>query len=420
MQNLKAVLCLLLILFANKTQGQIGDYPHELPQYPFVSYEQNRLDWFGDSLPMLKFFKKMDQLIFRGTGRISMLHIGGSHVQADVLSGRIRERFTYLFPGNRGSRGLIFPFQLARTNNPPNYYVTHTGKWTAVKNVGRDHDIPLGLTGMAVITDDSTASLSVFLNKERYPAYDFNQIRIFHGKNASGLRIRVAGADSLSVRVIVDEERGITEFFTDRYLDHVTLVLERWDSVLNPFVLYGIQLENNDPGITYHAVGVNGAGTYSYLKCAYFQEHLSEVKPDVMIFGIGINDAARSGFSKTEFQMNYRRLIRMARVANPDVMIILITNNDSFRKLRRGKYAVNPNGVIVREAMYELAQEQGLGVWDFFSIMGGLNSMANWQKSGLAQADRVHFTSAGYRHMGDLLFSAMLRSYEKYLQENEP
>src|SRR5690606_21767209 len=137
-----------------------------------------------------------DQLIFHGTGRISMLHIGGSHVQADVLSGRIRERFTYLFPGNRGSRGLIFPFQLARTNNPPNYYVTHTGKWTAVKNVGRDHDIPLGLTGMAVITDDSTASLSVFLNKERYPAYDFNQIRIFHGKNASGLRIRVAGADS--------------------------------------------------------------------------------------------------------------------------------------------------------------------------------------------------------------------------------
>jgi lysophospholipase L1-like esterase len=67
-----------------------------------------------------------------------------------------------------------------------------------------------------------------------------------------------------------------------------------------------------------------------------------------------------------------------------------------------------------------LAQTEGCGLWDFFTVMGGLQSMAVWQSHGLAQGDKVHFTSTGYRLMGDLLFSAMLKSYEKHLLRNEP
>ncbi len=406
---------LILGLFWGGVKGQVSDYPHEMPTFPFIQYAQNQLDWYGDSLPLRQFFKKLDQLIFRGTGKINMVHIGGSHVQADVLSGRIRERFTTLFPGNRGSRGLIFPFQLARTNNPPNYYVTHTGQWRAVKNVGRESDVPLGLTGMAVITEEAGASMTIFLKRERYPAYDFNQIRIFHGRGEQRMKVTVAGGDSLGVRSIHHPEEGITEFFLNTYVHAVTLQLEAADSLPGPFVLYGIQLENSDPGITYHAIGVNGAGTYSYLRCAYFKDHLRELKPDVVIFGIGINDAAGYGFSPEAFQGNYRQLMGMVREVNPQAMMVLITNNDSFRRMRRGRYAVNPNGLVVRDAMRYLAQTEGCGVWDFFTVMGGLQSMAIWQSNGLAQADKVHFTPTGYRLMGDLMFSAILKSYEKHL-----
>jgi hypothetical protein len=47
--------------------------------------------------------------------------------------------------------------------------------------------------------------------------------------------------------------------------------------------------------------------------------------------------------------------------------------------------------------------------------MGGLGSMATWQKSELSKSDRVHFTTTGYKLMGDLLFNAILKSYENHI-----
>ena len=39
--------------------------------------------------------------------------------------------------------------------------------------------------------------------------------------------------------------------------------------------------------------------------------------------------------------------------------------------------------------------------------------MARWEAAGLAQADKVHFTPAGYKLLADLLFDAIMESYEK-------
>jgi hypothetical protein len=52
--------------------------------------------------------------------------------------------------------------------------------------------------------------------------------------------------------------------------------------------------------------------------------------------------------------------------------------------------------------------------------MGGLNSMAVWETNGLAKKDKVHFTSAGYKIMGDLMFNAILKSYERHMMKKYP
>jgi hypothetical protein len=58
------------------------------------------------------------------------------------------------------------------------------------------------------------------------------------------------------------------------------------------------------------------------------------------------------------------------------------------------------------------------GVWDMFSVMGGLNSIVLWQNNGLAQRDKVHFTRRGYLTLGDLFFNALMKNFEKHLQSN--
>lgn len=401
------------IINSSKAQP-VYDFPYVVPQYEFINYGINKLSFPADSVYMDKFYNKMDQLIFDGVGKINIIHIGGSHVQADIVSGRLRERLATFYPGNKGSRGLIFPYKVAGTNNPGNYFVTHTGKWEACKNVGYKSTCELGLTGMSITTKDTSSSISISLKKENYPAYDFNRIRIFHKADSNQFKVKLGWLDSTQYEVKYDFAKGITDIYLKTYTADIQILFEKTNPSQWFYTLYGIQLENDDAGITYHSIGVNGAGTYSYLKCALFEQHMAEIKPDLVILGIGINDAAGSSFDAGTFELNYEKILDKIHRASPNAAVIFITNNDSYRKYRR-KYYVNYNATAVRERMFSLATKYNLAVWDFFSIMGGIGSMATWQKNSLSQSDRVHFTSAGYKLMGDLLFNAILRSYENHM-----
>ena len=56
----------------------------------------------------------------------------------------------------------------------------------------------------------------------------------------------------------------------------------------------------------------------------------------------------------------------------------------------------------------------GCAYWDTRARMGGAGSMREWVTSGLAQADHVHFTSAGYHRLASALFEDLMRQYATY------
>ena len=99
-----------------------------------------------------------------------------------------------------------------------------------------------------------------------------------------------------------------------------------------------------------------------------------------------------------------------------------MTNNDSYSKekgrRKKVRYQVNPNGRIVEEAFMELGKQHNAAVWDQFDIMGGLGSMQDWETAELAQKDKVHFTSSGYRVIGDLLYNALISRYLDHVKAN--
>lgn len=416
MRNLKYIIS-HWILGLGMLSGQ-SVFPEAVLEYPFIRYELNRILEGPDSSSMDAFYDKLDALMFSGHGKISIVHMGGSHVQADVISGRIRERLQTFYPGNKGSRGLLFPYKVARTNNPYNYYVSYSGDWDYAKNVQRSPSVELGLTGMAVTTRDSAATILIRLASESAPANDFNFIRLFEGRDTNLFSVRLPELDSTeeTYRIFRKPGSGYTEIFLENYHGEVLLEWYPKDSSQTHYELLGIQLENEDPGITYHSIGVNGAGTYSYLGCAYLQEDLAQLQPDLVIFGIGINDAAARGFDPSAFEYRYKRLFAKVRAVNPNACILLLTNNDSYRRSRR-RYYVNPNGEVVRQSMLKLSREEGVAVWDLFSIMGGLESMKLWENEGLAKRDKIHFTFKGYRLTGDLLFAALLEGYKAHLKQ---
>ncbi|MCK5462475.1 MAG: hypothetical protein KAI95_05640, partial [Bacteroidales bacterium] len=86
------VILFLSLISATFTHSQSLEFPYEIPKYDFIHYDSNRFQFKGDSSSYQHFLAKFSRLIREGTGQISVVHIGGSHLQADIYTDRIRSR----------------------------------------------------------------------------------------------------------------------------------------------------------------------------------------------------------------------------------------------------------------------------------------------------------------------------------------
>lgn len=413
MQKITSFLIILTFLLSfNVVKAQ--DYPYDVPQYDFVRYDLNKFIFYKDSTTFQGLYNKYDKLIMKGQGNINVVHIGGSHIQAGVLSGHTAGRLQTFYPGLKGSRGFVFPYRIARTNNPWNYYAHPTGIWTSCRSVERKKNCILGLSGISATTHDITATLDIVLRDEirhiKFTEYEFNQIKILHDTDSSSFDIVVEN----SVYQKTYPEQGYTIVKLKDYTDVLKMSFKA-DTTQDHFTLYGILLEAAEPGISYHGIGVNGASIPCYLRSQLLKEHLAVINPDWVILTLGTNDAYTRNFNPDIYQANYDSLLTYIREVAPNAAILMTVPNDSYLYRRY----MNPNTAVTGEVIRKLAQKHNCGVWDFYNIMGGLNSITLWYKEGMSSRDKIHFTRKGYELQADLLFNAFLRSYEFYLEKNK-
>lgn len=399
-----------LSLFSISIRAQ--ENPLRPPTLAFCDTSFNKIVFPGGQKGWDRYHGKLDSLFFLGIGQVNIAHFGGSHIQADIWSMELRERLQNVVPGVNGGRGFIFPYAMARTNNPNSYLPRSTGSWTSLKNTMKTDRLPLGISGYAVTTTDSVASLKLGFQGGHSGEYRFNRIKVFHRMDSSHT-VRALDPDTtIRIERTTNSQDGYTEFRFDRYRDTLYLLFERTSADQRGFTLHGISLETDDPGFIHHANGVNGASTASWLRCERFTTELAVIRPDLVIFSIGINDAHDPDFSADVYEHNYDELIARVRQAAPEAAILLTTNTDSYVKLR----TPNRHGGTVRDVMMHLATRHGCGVWDTFGVMGGPRSILDWEEAGFAKKDRVHLTRPGYVALGDLLFSAMMKAYGDHLR----
>ena len=367
----------------------------------------------GDSGGWAEWYAALDRLVFEGEGQPAIVHIGGSHIQADIWSQRVRHRLQTMLPGLRAGRGMAFPYTLARTNNPWWYTASGTGTWTAVRSVTRADTSVIGLAGLSLTTRDTLSSINIAFRTDQYPGHGFDRARVLHRMDSSFTVGLAPPWDTLAART-VDHAGGYTLLSFPSTQDTLRLRITRTDMAQRGFTLYGIVLESDDPGIVYHSVGANGATTTSVLRCQRITEDLWQLHPHQVILSIGVNDTHDPEFSPARFKRDYAGIIARIRAAAPGAAILITTPSDNWIRRR----VPNKRTIQACEAIKELGAEQGVAVWDLYGVMGGLGSMARWQKAQLAQKDRIHFNRAGYEALGDLMFTALMDDYARHLKRN--
>ena len=172
---------IVLLLASRMLVAQDMPLVKAVPDYGFAHFDRNQILYPGDSLTMERFFQKMDSVVFLGEGNVSIMHIGGSHVQAGVFTQQFRDNLLSISPDLIGGQNFVFPFSAGGTNNPAHYIVRSTGVWTYCRNaVRRETDKRMGLAGAAITTTDSLATVSIMTREKNptdlTPDFDFNKV----------------------------------------------------------------------------------------------------------------------------------------------------------------------------------------------------------------------------------------------------
>ena len=378
-----------------------------------VHAEESVLHFPGSREAQDRFYAKLDSLVATGRGNVNIWHVGGSHVQAAFFPNRIMNNLDSLFL--RGDRGFLFPLRLAGTNTDRSYNISATGTWEApILTQSSELRRPrYGITGYGARTASPDASVSFRLNPDGSDRWTCESLRVLgYGSTLGAYPYIVCLADTLRF----DYDSATHSFLFDLPAPTDSVQVQFHIPAGEEFTLTGLQPISWRPGINYFSSGVNGAALPSWLdKCEDLARDMQLVHPDLAILAVGINDSAVpvNNFNPERFKENYRRLMRMVLETNPECAFIFVTNNDSYRYVRRGM-SYNQNTERVRQAMMELAEEFGAGVWDVYAIMGGAHSVEKWRDAGLARPDRLHFTQVGYELLGDLFTEALMADKEQH------
>lgn len=383
-------------------------------KYKFIKTDLNKIE--NDSISLYPFYDKLYQLEQTKAGRINITHIGDSHIQADILSGTIRQKLQLKF-GNAG-RGLVFPYRVAKSNEPTSYKTSTNTKWDAKRNVYYDKPLPIGISGFTIETNDSLAEINLAVKDQPGLSYMFTKFTLFHEKGVNNYDLTICDDANCERGVFKSSDKEANPYISQlRFENPIRQIILRNKctdtSCQHSTRIYGMLLENDSSGVLYNMIGVNGSEYRHYTMSQHFIEQLTYLNSDLIIVSMGTNEGFSKGFNKDVFYQQIDSLINSVKQNNPKASLILTTPGDSYRRSRKGGVK-NPDMKTDKETIINYCINNKIAYWDLYEIMGGFGSMGKWYSAKLSAKDRVHFNGKGYQIQGILFYKALMNGYEKY------
>ena len=376
--------------------------------YPFVYRDSNHIitnncDW-SRLIHTAKMLAKADSTLMK----LSVLHIGDSHIQGGMLSEALRQTLQSKY-GN-GGRGLIAPLKLAGTNQPADYSFTSANRaWKATKLTSHKRREGASLTGIAVAFASPALSLNIGVNNIDD---SFSSVTLLHAPakgnisaNSTEMSITKTGNDSLSYATTF----ALSSACQQLPLYNLSGISELWGAILH----------NNRSGVVLHSIGNNGACYQHYNQLDSFAARTAVFAPDLIIISLGTNEAFGNCKDPNAIKNEIHRLVSALQKSNPEAAILLTTpmECDRLQRSRRGRrrrrtvFTTNTNCLTVRNIIMQYGAENSIAVWDLYTVAGGKGSAAKWVgNSLLAKRDHVHCSAEGYRMQGKLLAEALIQS----------
>jgi lysophospholipase L1-like esterase len=343
----------------------------------------------------------------------TILHIGDSHVQGDFFSGEIRRQLQSHF-GFAGI-GAIFPYSLAKSYGPRGSVSKTDGKWESYKLLSPRNDLKLGILGYGLTTKNENASIQ-FTIQEKFPIQNFTELKIWHTKDSSTFDIEINNDYEFINQYKSDSGWAVSSFKSKLPQTQFNFSTKQSQLNQNHFEFLGCELNNSNlSGINYHHLGVVGAQFTHFINSADFNlEQIVYLKPDLIIFSFGTNEAYDNSFDSSNYLNTVSNFINKIIIQLPETGIIFTTAPDTRSTGRTPKYQTTVNNQLKN-----IAKEFQLSVFDLNEEMGGWGSLYKWHKNELTLKDKLHFKQPGYALQGRLFTHAILETYNSVFHEKK-
>jgi LysM repeat protein/lysophospholipase L1-like esterase len=417
------------------------------------------------------FFALLDSVKNGSKKQLTVVHIGDSHLQGPYFPRYLRrglqERFGY------SGRGFVFPYRVAQTNGGIDVKFKSGDVWKSMRNVKSDGSDNVGLSGINLEINDPDFLLEMNIDEDltdirlleilsphpdRFKLSLANKKNVvksttgyqkytvkkgeFLGKIAVKFNTSVSAIQKINgfkntninagqtIKIPVkkgssgDQSTGsvpddvvfsdLKKLVSGKY--HLPSgnqqVYLRAAVKADSYVLDGMILSNETPGILYHAIGVNGTKFSDYTKFPRFFDQLAAINPDLIIISLGTNESFYTSYKEADLQEDMDLFNRELLERNLTGSVILTSPPPSMKNRK----TINS---LATAFSYEMGVFADLNSWAFYdlhSVSRTSSAMPDWYNAKLSSSDRVHFVEPGYRLQAQLLLEALFKSYDSYRQ----
>jgi len=358
---------------------------------------------FQQSGALVPFFEQLARLGAAGERTpVHIIQFGDSHTAADEWTGGLRDQFRERFgDGGSGFSLAGHPFLGYRRFDARGGGTTG---WTSEGLRTGAGDGWFGLGGVAINT--SRAGQSVFLQAE----CDHLEVHFLQQPRGGRLALYDSGEFLDEIPTEGELAPGFVRYATPpgphRFL------LKTLDA--RPVRLFGWVADRAE-GVTYEALGINGAEATLLLKWdpGMLAAYLQRRGPALIVLSYGTNEASDPLWHRESYGAAFAKVVERLRQAAPAATILVLGPADRWSRVRGSwQLVAGIDGIIAQQQ--SVCRELGCVYWDTRQRMGGAGAMRDWQTAGVAQGDRVHFTAGGYRRLSTVLFSDLMRLLEDY------
>jgi lysophospholipase L1-like esterase len=353
-----------------------------------------------------RLWSTMDSIQSHQSCTLTILYIGGSHVQSGWIGHEMRRSLAKWAPQAEMSRGMHLPYRLAQTNTPTHFRTEFSGHWTAsrcTRSIGQAPceaaPIATGIlaypAGVATIQHvsylpDSSrtacSALEIWTNAQR------SQWR-WTGNAALDTCYRLADQLGWQLKLAAPADTLALTFFAQEANDV-------WYAGMSDLKT------SSRSRIAFHEWGHNGLRARHAAALDGWEALLQRVQPDLIFVGIGLNDAVDGERLNLEsFAAYYAALTSELRASG--AAIVLLGNTPAAY----GHTSLAKPSKLIGSWLQQHSASNAMTYLDVTTALGGPDIPTEWMENGRMQPDGMHFTAAGYAAFARVLFEAWISAY---------